>query len=71
MGSAMSGTNFLYSFFFDENLFVVSPDGKMERKVKAKSRYLDRIYADKRVPSDLGDLAKTLCEIRFLWGFDL
>ncbi len=64
-GQCYDGTNFLYSFFFDENLFVVSPDGKLERKIKAKSRYLDRIYADKRVPSDLGDLAKTLCEIPF------
>lgn len=60
-----NGNSFLYSFFFDEDISVVSPTGKLERKVKVKSRYLDRIYSDNRSPSGMDDLAKILCEIPF------
>lgn len=59
------GTNFLYSFYFDEDISVVSTKGRVERKVKVRSRYLDHIYSKSKTPSDLLDLAKTLCEIPF------
>ncbi|WP_455590609.1 DUF4221 family protein [Bacteroides sp.] len=54
--------HFVYSFFFDEDIYVVSLDGKMERKVTAKSKYIDKISVDNKVP-DLSSLAETLCKI--------
>lgn len=59
------GANFVYSFFFDEAISVVSPTGHLERKVKAKSRYLEHIYSGNKMPADLGELNKMLCEIPF------
>lgn len=54
--------SFIYSFFFDENIYVVSLDGKIDRKVKAKSKYIDKIMVDHKV-SDVASLAEPLCEI--------
>lgn len=56
-----NGKNFVYSFFFDEDIYVVSLDGKTQNKVKVKSKYLEKIYDEKKVSVDMS--AKTLCEI--------
>lgn len=56
------GTRFIYSFRFDENLFVVSPGGELTQKVKVKSKYIDKLYILDRVPNDF---VKKLCEIPF------
>lgn len=53
---------FIYSFFFDENIYVVSLDGKIEHTVMAKSKYIDKISVDNKV-SDVASLAKPLCEL--------
>ncbi len=58
-----NGNDFVYSFFFDEDLYVVSLDGKIKNKVKAKSKYLKNIYDGKKTPVDMDIWAKTLCEI--------
>lgn len=58
-----NGEDFVYSFFFDEDIYVVSLDGKIKRKVKVKSNYLDDVYKEKKSPANIDILAKTLCEI--------
>lgn len=55
-----NGKDLVYSFFFDEDIYVVSLDGSIQRMVKVKSKYLDEIYNGKKTPSDI---AKTLCSI--------
>lgn len=57
------GKNFIYSFFFDENLYIVSPDGKVRNQVKTRSKYVDEIYNEKKVPGDITELVRTLCTI--------
>ncbi len=57
-------TNFVYSFFFDEKIKVVSLSGDVLRTVSAKSRYLDRFdLSNQNV--DLASLPKILCQIPF------
>lgn len=58
-----NGRDFIYSFFFDENIYVASLSGVVEKKIRVKSRYVDKIYCDKKVPTDITELVKTLCEI--------
>lgn len=58
-----NGRDFVYSFFFDENLYIVSLDGVVKNTVKAKSKYIDEIYDGRKVPGDMAELIKTLCSI--------
>ncbi len=61
---AFNDTNFVYSFFFDEKIKVVSLSGDVLRTVSAKSRYLDRFdLSNQNV--DLASLPKILCQIPF------
>lgn len=53
---------FIYSFFFDEEIYVVSLDGKIKRKIAAKSKYIDKMNVNRKV-SDIASLAETLCRI--------
>lgn len=57
------GKNFIYSFFFDENLYIVSPDGEVRSQVKTRSKYINEIYNEKKVPGDIAELVRTLCTI--------
>ncbi len=60
----LNDTNFVYSFFFDEKIKVVSLSGDILRTVSAKSRYLDRFdLSNQNV--DLASLPKILCQIPF------
>lgn len=54
--------SFIYSFFFDEEIYIVSLDGKIKRKIPAKSKYIDKINVNRKV-SDIASLAETLCRI--------
>lgn len=45
------GTNFVYSFYFEEDIFVASIDHKNIQREKAKSKYIDRI----RLLDDFGN----------------
>jgi len=45
------GKEFVYSFFYDENIHVINIDHTKVRKYKIKSKYIDRIRMDNR-PSD-------------------
>ncbi len=58
-----NGEEFLYSFFFDEDISVVSLDGKLRKRIPVKSKYIDKVYEGTQPPSDLSQLAKLLCEI--------
>ncbi len=58
-----NGSDFVYSFFFDENLYIVSPDGVVKNSVKVKSKYIDEVYDGKKIPGDMTELVKTLCSI--------
>lgn len=58
-----NGKDFVYSFFFDEDIYVVSLDGKVKNKIKVKSKYINKIYEGKKLPNDVTDLYKTLCSI--------
>ncbi len=58
-----NGEEFLYSFFFDENISVVSLDGKLRKKIPVKSKYMDKVYEGTQPPSDLSQLVQLLCEI--------
>lgn len=56
------GTHFIYSFFFDEDICVVSRSGELKQKVNVKSKYIDKLYVLNKIPSDY---VKKLCEIPF------
>lgn len=55
---------FVFSFFFDEDIQVVSLSGELKQKVKVKSKYIDKIVVPSK-QSDLSTLAKDLCEVAF------
>lgn len=55
---------FVFSFFFDEDIQVVSLSGELKQKVKVKSKYIDKIVVPSK-QSNLSTLAKELCEIAF------
>lgn len=52
--------DFVYSFFFDEDIYVVSLDGNIQNKIRVKSKYLEDVYNGKKTPANF---AKALCSI--------
>lgn len=58
-----NGRDFVYSFFFDENLYVVASNGVVKNRVKVKSKYINEIYNGKKVPGDMTEFVRTLCSI--------
>lgn len=58
-----NGKEFVYSFFFDEDISIVSLEGKILNKVKAKSRYLEKLYDEMKAPADMSELVETICKI--------
>lgn len=58
-----NGKEFVYSFFFDEDIYIVSLEGKILNKVKAKSRYLEKLYDEMKAPADMSELVETICKI--------
>lgn len=60
----LANNAFVYSFFFDEDIQVVSLSGELKQRVKVKSKYIDQIIIPNK-QSDLSTLAKDLCEVAF------
>lgn len=59
------GNNFIYSFFFDENIYVTPPSHKRIDKIVVKSRYINELKFVDRTPDDLNLVAKALSELPF------
>lgn len=57
------GSNFIYSFFFDEDVYVASLNGTLKNKVKVKSRYIEKVYDGNKMPNDMIQLVQLLNEI--------
>lgn len=54
-----NGKNFIYSFFYDEDLYLSNIDHDLTRKIKVKSRYFDKVI----VPDDYGNVTiENICE---------
>ena len=54
------GLNFVYSFHYDENIYVVSPDHQSFRKIPVKSRYVRKVEFSELMTS--GDEMKNFIE---------
>lgn len=61
-----NGSDFVYSFYFEENIIVASPDHLTIRRIPVKSKYIDRINdpREKR-PADPLAAARRMCEAPF------
>lgn len=60
-----NGKEFIYSFAFDENLYVLSTDFKLIKKVNASSKYIDGISIPDNVPTQMDLGIKMMCEIPY------
>lgn len=58
-----NGKEFVYSFLLDEDISIVSLEGKILNKVKAKSRYLEKVYDEMKSPADISEQVELLCSI--------
>lgn len=52
------GKNFIYSFFYEENIYVTPPSHDTITNIKIKSKYIDHV----KWPNDYGVTPKELCE---------
>lgn len=59
------GKKFVYSFFFDENIYVASLDHKKIDRIAVKSRYIDKLQFVSKTPDNLNLVAKMLSELPF------
>ncbi|MFR0677012.1 DUF4221 family protein [Dysgonomonas mossii] len=53
------GKNFIYSFYFDEDIYVASIDHKTVRKISVKSKYISKVQFPNM---QTGDPMKNICE---------
>lgn len=60
-----NGRDFIYSFAFDEDLYLVSKDHKQVRRIPARSRYIDELNIPDKIPSDFKLATKQMCEQPF------
>lgn len=56
---------FVYSFSFDENLYIADLEHKNVTKVKAKSAYIDKISLPESVPTEFDLAVRKMCEVPF------
>lgn len=54
---------FVYSFSFDENLYIADSNHKKIRKIKAKSTYIDKVALPEIVSTEFDLAVKKMCEI--------
>lgn len=52
------GKQFIYAFYYDEDVYVVSPDHASIKRVKVKSKYIDRV----KLLNDYAVNEKEMCE---------
>lgn len=60
--SCYDGTNFIYAFFFDENIYMTSSKHEVIDKKVAKSKYIDKIDVFKSSEPNLQKMVKLQCE---------
>ena len=60
-----NGKEFIYSFAFDENLYVLSTDFKLHKKVNASSRYIESVSIPSNIPTQMNLGIKMMCEIPY------
>ena len=60
-----NGECLVYSFAFDDKLYVTSLDGKITSSRSSKSRYIDHVSLPDNVPSDLQRAVRNMCELPF------
>lgn len=65
VGRCFNGENFVYSFAFDENIYVVSKDHRHVRKIPVRSRYIDELNLPAKVATNLKLATKQMCELAF------
>jgi hypothetical protein len=54
MSRCYDGVNFVYSFHFDENIYVTLPDHRDIRRIPVRSRYISKIrFPELRPPREL------------------
>lgn len=49
---------FIYSFYYDEDIYIYSIDHKSVNRIKVKSKYIDNII----MPNDYNETLKSICE---------
>jgi hypothetical protein len=59
-----NGREFVYSFYFDENIYIASADHEKVESVPAKSKYINRLTVGKR-PDDIIRMMKNDLEIPY------
>lgn len=60
--SCYDSTNFVYAFYFDENIYITSSKHEIVDKKPAKSRYFDKIEIFKSQESNFQKMMKLQCE---------
>ena len=60
-----NGECLVYSFAFDDDLYITSLDGKVMDSRNLKSMYVDHVSLPERVSSDLQLAVKNMCELPF------
>lgn len=60
-----TGDDLVYSFAFDENIYVYSLADEHIRKIKSKSRYIDKLSLPEKLPTDFNLSVKMMCELPF------
>ncbi|GHT87680.1 hypothetical protein FACS189474_1100 [Bacteroidia bacterium] len=61
-----NGSEFVYSFLFEENIVVTSQDHQQIKRIPAKSKYISKINdAHEKRPADMVLGAKRMCEAPF------
>lgn len=59
LSRCFDGKRFVYSFHYDENIYIALPDHKSIRQIKVKSKYIDKV----KFLDDYGNLTyKDMCE---------
>lgn len=53
-----NGNKFIYSFFYEEDIFITSIDHNIVKRVNVKSNYIDRVV----MPNDYNGTLKSMCE---------
>lgn len=54
------GTNFIYSFTLDENIYITSKDHQKIKKINAKSQYIKHVVANEH-PGEINSSLKQFC----------
>lgn len=63
LSRCFDGRQFVYSFHFDENLYVAAPDHREVRKIPARSRYIKQVeIPDEQAAYSFARMLRRMCE---------